>query len=353
MNLVYDIVKKVLQKKVLSRNRKWKCIFNMKKFALSAVTLLAAVTLSACTPSENVVTLEGGEITRDEFYEAMKDTVGEKTLQRLVLIEVLDNEVGDNNFAAEAEADARTSMDSVGGEAQFIGLLQQIGFSSIRDYQDQVHLNLLMDEALTQRTPITDEELAEYYETYQPAITASHILVEDEKLAQDLIDQINDGADFAELAKEHSTDSGNDQAPGSAQNGGSLGLVSQGQMVAPFEEAAFALEEGEMTQTPVESQFGYHIILVTEKPEKGTLEDETETLRDVMRTAKLKDADYLDTTIQAIFKDANIEIHDKDLEDVMNAYLGITEEPETDSSESDTSETESDADAEAESGSAE
>ena len=179
MNLFYDIVKKVLKKKVLPRNRKWTCIFNMKKIILSAVTLIAAVTLSACTPSENVVTLEGGEITRDEFYEAMKESVGETTLQRMVLIQVLDNEVGDNNFAAEAEADARTSMDSVGGETQFIGLLQQIGFGSIRDYQDQVHLNLLMDEALTQRTPTTDEEVAEYYETYQPAITASHILVED------------------------------------------------------------------------------------------------------------------------------------------------------------------------------
>lgn len=82
---------------------------------------------------------------------------------------------------------------------------------------------------------------------------------EDEQLAKadELAEQLRGGADFAELAKEHSQD------PGSGANGGSLGDVAAGVMVAEFEEAAFDLEEGEIS-APVKTQFGYHIIKVDE-----------------------------------------------------------------------------------------
>jgi len=73
--------------------------------------------------------------------------------------------------------------------------------------------------------------------------------------AQDIYAQLTAGADFAELAKDNSQD------PGSAANGGSLGEVEPGVMVAEFEQAAFALTEGEISE-PVQSQFGYHIIQV-------------------------------------------------------------------------------------------
>jgi len=75
--------------------------------------------------------------------------------------------------------------------------------------------------------------------------------------AEDLVRQLREGADFAELAKSNSDD------PGSAQNGGSLGLVERGQMVAEFEAATFSLEPGVISE-PVKSQFGYHIIKVDE-----------------------------------------------------------------------------------------
>ena len=73
--------------------------------------------------------------------------------------------------------------------------------------------------------------------------------------AEQLVAQLNQGADFASLALEHSQD------PGSASKGGSLGLVERGQMVAEFEQATFNLAEGDISE-PVKSQFGYHIIQV-------------------------------------------------------------------------------------------
>lgn len=312
----------------------------MKKLALSAMSLLAAFSLAACSggDSETIATMEGGEITKEDLYEAMKPVMGESMLQRLIIINVLDNEVGENNFAAEAEAETRTFMGNVGGEEGMLGIIRQMGFSTIKDYQDQILINMLMEEALTKRTEITDADIEAYYETYVPNITASHILVEDKATAEDIIKQLDEGADFATLAAEHSTDTSN------AQNGGSLGSFGKGAMVAPFEEAAFALESGEYSKTPVESEFGFHVILVEENPEKGTLEEERENLREALLNEKLTDAAYLDETISAIMQDANIKISDDDLDHIMDAYTQNDEEEESSeadsSAESDTAESE-------------
>lgn len=87
-------------------------------------------------------------------------------------------------------------------------------------------------------------------------VSARHILVETEDEAKDIIKQLDDGADFASLAEEYSTDKG------SATQGGSLGYFTKEQMVQEFSDAAFSTPVGSYTETPVKSQFGYHIILV-------------------------------------------------------------------------------------------
>ena len=88
-------------------------------------------------------------------------------------------------------------------------------------------------------------------------IRASHILVKTEDEANKLYDEIINGRDFAEVAEEVSL------CP-SGQNGGDLGFFGRGMMVKPFEDAAFALEKGEISK-PVETQFGWHLILLTDK----------------------------------------------------------------------------------------
>jgi parvulin-like peptidyl-prolyl isomerase len=88
-------------------------------------------------------------------------------------------------------------------------------------------------------------------------VRASHILVADQKLAQDLKGKIEAGASFEAMAREHSS------CPSKAQ-GGDLGWFGEGQMVKPFETAAFSLTEGQVS-APVKTQFGYHLIKVTGK----------------------------------------------------------------------------------------
>ena len=87
-------------------------------------------------------------------------------------------------------------------------------------------------------------------------IRASHILVKTEEEAKKLLEEIKNGADFAKLASEHS------MCP-SGRDGGDLRFFGRGMMVKPFEDAAFALKKGEVSE-PVETQFGWHLIRLTD-----------------------------------------------------------------------------------------
>lgn len=148
---------------------------------------------------------------------------------------------------------------------------------------------------------ITEEEIKNYYEKNldnfkTDEVSAKHILIstkaddgsdltdaqkeEKLKLAQSILDKISKGESFEDLAKEYSND------PGSAQNGGSLGYFPRGVMVSEFEEAAFALKVGEVSNI-IETVFGYHIIKVEDKKSSTTsLEDAKESIISELEHAK-------------------------------------------------------------------
>ena len=139
--------------------------------------------------------------------------------------------------------------------------------------RDQIMRSVYLTEFV--ETAATEEAIAEKYEAFKEAnppeeeVKASHILVETEEEAQALIKQLEDGADFAKLAEAEST------GP-SAPNGGDLGYFKrEGQMVEPFAAAAFELEAGAFTTEPVKTQFGWHVITVTDRRmgEAPALED--------------------------------------------------------------------------------
>ena len=119
----------------------------------------------------------------------------------------------------------------------------------------------MIDEITTEAT--SEDKLRAYYDaTYQSAdlgreYNASHILVESEEEAKDLILKLSDGADFAALAQEFST------GP-SGPNGGALGWFGQGRMVTPFEQAVMSLTVGEVSPLPVQTQFGWHVIILND-----------------------------------------------------------------------------------------
>ncbi|MEA2008246.1 MAG: peptidylprolyl isomerase, partial [Chloroflexota bacterium] len=137
-------------------------------------------------------------------------------------------------------------------------------------YQDtltNLETEIQMDEetfhglvvAYIYREKVMEAVITDLVET-QNFVWARHILLDDETTAQEVLNMLNEGGDFVELAKEHST------GP-SAADGGDLSWFAEGTMVEPFAKAAFSLEIGEISE-PVETSFGWHIIQVLGKEER-------------------------------------------------------------------------------------
>lgn len=128
--------------------------------------------------------------------------------------------------------------------------------------KEQILRNAYIEQEVEKK--ITDDRLKKAYKeqvTSQPdveQVKAAHILVADEAKAKELIAKLNEGADFAELAKENSTD-------GTAQTGGELGYFAKADVVPEFANAAFSMKAGEYSKEPVKSDFGFHVIKVEEK----------------------------------------------------------------------------------------
>ena len=145
-------------------------------------------------------------------------------------------------------------------------------------------------------------------ETSREEIKASHILIDTESEAIDVINMLNDGDDFAELAKNKST------GP-SGPSGGDLGWFKRGQMVPPFEKAAFSLNKNEITQIPVQTQFGWHVIKIFDKriPEAPSYENmKSKLIQDLERKIVSK-------KIQDLRNDALIEkLSSSELEPLLN-----------------------------------
>jgi peptidyl-prolyl cis-trans isomerase C len=127
----------------------------------------------------------------------------------------------------------------------------------LKRYEDRLIQEAYLSRAI--KSAETDDRLKARYETFikektgQDEVHARHILVKTEAEAKSIISELDNGADFAELAKKYSTDPG-------ASSGGDLGYFGRGNMVKEFADAAFALPQGQYTKTPVKSEFGWHVI---------------------------------------------------------------------------------------------
>ena len=183
--------------------------------------------------------------------------------------------------AADAEVDAR--MKEIQGqfpsEEAFKQMLtaRKTTIDQVRsDIRDDISVQKLIENEISEKSVVKPEQVADFYaknpdQFKQPErVRASHILITVAKgadaaaktqartKAAEILKDVKAGKDFAALAKQHSQD------PGSAQNGGDLGFFQQGQMVGPFNDVAFALAPGAISDL-VETDFGFHIIKVAEK----------------------------------------------------------------------------------------
>jgi peptidyl-prolyl cis-trans isomerase C len=160
------------------------------------------------------------------------------------------------------------------------------------------------------RLAVTDDDAKKIYDEKvagmkpEEEIHARHILVSTEAEAKEIIDRLNKGEDFATLAKEKSKDP--------SAEGGDLGFFTRGQMLKPFEDAAFALDVGKIS-APVQTQFGWHVIKVEEKRTRPlpTFDQVKDTIKSQIAAQKARD------TIKTLHDAAKIDIVDPEIKKSM------------------------------------
>jgi len=201
-------------------------------------------------------------------------------------------------------------------EAKKQGLEKDKDFQSkLEEFNKMNLITTLLKKEIEEKAKVEDKEIREFYDKHSEefksgsGVRASHILVGTEAEAQNILKRLQKGESFAKLAKEMSKD------PASAKNGGDLGFFSQGSMVPEFEKVAFSLKAGETSQ-PVKTQFGYHIIKVTEK-KSGDARGFEEVKKEIQKRLTIdKQRNLFDTYIKTLEEKNKVTIHEDKLKEV-------------------------------------
>ena len=220
-------------------------------------------------PETVVATVDGAEIKQADVEFVMQDLAED-------LARVPENERRQVAIDILIEMSLLSSAATAEGLDDTEAFRRQTKFLIARTLR-----NLYFEQKIT--NTVTDSEIKARFEQElegveaEDEIRARHILVNEEAEANAIIQELLAGGDFATLAQEKST------GP-SGPNGGDLGFFGKGQMVPEFEAAAFALEQGAFTETPVKTQFGWHVIKVEEKRKRPLpkLEDVQEQIRQLL-----------------------------------------------------------------------
>lgn len=290
----------------------------MKKILIGALAS-SALLLSACSTSDEVASTEKGRIREDELYEAMKNeqlqsgmTIGQTVLQKMLIEDIFEHLYGDQVSDETITEELEEVAEQYGGMDEYKEIIEAQGMD-IEAFKKDIRMNLLIQEAIKDKVEITDAAIEEKYEELKPDATVQHILVEEEEEAKDIIDQLENGADFAELVTEYSQD------PGSLDTEGTYSF-SEGEMVPEFEEASFALEEGELASEPVKSDSGYHVIRRLEL-EYAPLDEQKEDLKTVIIDEYTQDQEFMVSLVSELAEKANVQISDDELKGAMAMYM--------------------------------
>lgn len=305
-------------------------------FAAIGIGLLLWVTFGSKIGKENqiIVTVNGVEITEEEvntelaklppYYlaagvdqTALRTAIIDQLIAKTLLLEEAENkgiEVYDQEIA---DVILNLTISSAITEEELLLRLEEENMT-IDDLEElieeQLLLNKLIEQEVLANVEVTEEEILAVYEEGKEEyveVRAQHILVcyegaiqcqqtrtkeEAYARAEEVIKKLKEGTSFEDLAIEYSDD------PSVEFNKGDLGWFAQGDMVPAFEEAVFGMNEGEVSTQPIETEYGYHVIMVTDR--KDTFEDFREQILETLTFEKQKAA--LEAYVVALKADANI-----------------------------------------------
>ncbi|WP_308639196.1 peptidylprolyl isomerase [Paenibacillus silvisoli] len=242
--------------------------------------------------NETVGSVNGVAISKDQLYDEMVKLGGQQTLDNLIQDELIKQAADDAGITvtdADVDAEIANIKKHFPSDADFESALMQANMT-LDDLKKQTPMQLRIKKLLEPQAKVTEEDIKKYFDENKASfdepeqVKASHILVATKEEADAIEKQLKEGADFAALAKEKSTD------PGSKDNGGDLGFFGKGEMDPAFEEAAFKLKKDEISE-PIKTQFGYHIIKGVEHKEAkaATLDEKKAEIKDTLISQKIQE----------------------------------------------------------------
>ena len=309
----------------------------MNKKKIFALVLVATLMLTGCgkiatlkNGEEVVAKLDGKSITAEDLYDELKKQGGAITLTKMIDAFVVNKEIKtDDDAKSYADAQLSSYKKSYQSYGQdFNAALTSAGYADENEFKDELILeykkNIVTENYV--KDELTDDEIQKYYDdNIYGDIEARHILIspntkddmtDDEKdkaeekakkEAEDIIKKLDEGEDFANLAKEYSDDEG------TASKGGKL-TVTYGSVVDEFWDGVNELKDGEYSKEPVKSEYGYHIIYRIKQKEKPKLDDVKDDVIDKLTEEKINNDSTLQTrALVALRKKYNLEISDDEL----------------------------------------
>lgn len=276
----------------------------LKRLLTAVAAAFLIFGLTACSSGNGnkqvVVKTSAGNITKGDLYNKLKTSYGKQVLANMVYEKILDKK-----YDVSKKLDKQVKQYKKNYGKQFKSWLQSQGFANESQFKQQLKLQLLVQKAETAGVNVSDKQMKAYYNKHKKdqftEIKVSHILVKNKSTAQTIEQKLKNGASFASMAKQHSTDKA------SAKKGGNLGYITQSSnLVQPFLDAAFKLKVGQISK-PVQSQYGWHIIKCTDK-KPIPFSKAKSTIKKTLEKQKAKSTTQL---VQQLNKDGNIKVEDK------------------------------------------
>lgn len=317
---------------------------NKRKILICLMTILVVICLTGCgkkatlkVGKDTVVAVKGGKITANNLYNELKKDSIEK------LVDMIDHKLLDKKYPTDDNETKSidNQIDQIksyySGDNYEAALKTYFGVDGEKELRKQLSLEYKRGLAVNEylENNIKDDEIQNYYDTNVFGdIKASHILIavettddmsEDEKQkvkdkalakAKSIIKQLDDGKSFASLVKKYSDDDA------TKDKKGDLGYFNSDDMDPSFFNAALKLEKNKYTETPVESSYGYHIILKTGEKKKKALSELKDTIKEKLAKEKLEENQsiYYDS-LMAFREENKITFGDNELKKMYNDYM--------------------------------
>ena len=297
-----------------------------KKLLAGSITLLSVATLAACSTSSqgaDLISMKGDVITEHQFFEEVKNNpTAQQVLLNMTIQKVFEKQYGSEVSDKDVDDAVAEEQKKYGDSYQTV--LARAGMTA-ESRKQQIRTSKLVEYAVKKaaEAELTDENYKKAYEEYTPEVTAQIIKLDSEDKAKEVLAKAKEsGADFAQLAKDNSTDEK------TKANGGEITFDSAStELPAAVKKAAFALDVdgvSDVITAPGTQAYtsNFYIVKLTKKSEKSAnWEDYKEKLQSIILTQKQNDATFVQGVIGKELQAANIKVKDQTFQTIFTQYI--------------------------------